>query len=207
MKRTTLMVGAAIVLTAVVGLYVALSPGDGEGGASPVAKNAEPAEPVIRQPRAVAPSLPRDRAAEAANPPRERTFGSVRVRDHRSGVHDVSDAAPIIQPPQSRKIPSQLSYDIAQPVRAAAQACAASLPHDGRGPKPRFEGQITIAIHDHQATVTAATLQLRDVTGIAVEPLQQCAEQKAIGVSVPSGDEPDLEGYSITMSLRLLERQ
>jgi hypothetical protein len=207
MSRGYLVLGAAVVLAAVVGLYVLLSPGDDAAASRDpqVARSAEPPEPVIkRRPAgAAAPSTPGDSPAEAPDTTREQTFGNVVVRDHRTGAHDTIDVPPVIHAPQSHKIASQLSYDISQPVRAAVTECAASVPREARGPKPRFEGQITIAIKNHQATITDAVLQLRDVTGVALDPLKQCVERKAVGVSVPSGDEPELEGYSITMSLRL----
>jgi hypothetical protein len=209
MTRGYLMLGAAIVLAAVVGLFVLLSPGDdASANRTPeTARSAEPAAPAVkrRSTEAVTPSGPPDHPDTTANEPgtREQTFGNVVVRDHRTGAHDAIDVPPVIHAPQSRKIASQLSYDVSQPVRAAVLECAASVPREARGPKPRFEGQITIAIKNRQATITDAVLKLRDVTSVALEPLNRCVEQKSVGASVPSGDEPELEGYSITMSLRL----
>jgi hypothetical protein len=209
MNRGYLVLGAAIVLAAVVGLYVLLPGDDTSANREPgVAKYAEPAEAVIRRrpTPTVAPSMPRDPPGATAEGPgttREQTFGNVVVRDHRTGAHDTIDVPPVIHAAQSRKIASQLSYDISQPVRAAVIECAAGVPREARGPKPRFEGQITIAIKNHQATITDATLKLRDVTGVALDSLKQCVEEKSVGASVPAGDEAELEGYAITMSLRL----
>jgi hypothetical protein len=128
--------------------------------------------------------------------------GGVRIRDHRKGEHVQLDVPPSIHPPGGRKLPSELTNAIAQQVRAAVNECAASVPAEARGDKPRMDGEIQIAIKDRQARVTSATIQPRDITG-SVEQVKQCVEQRAVGIASPSGDEADLEGYSITLSIRL----
>lgn len=60
-----------------------------------------------------------------------------------------------------------------------------------------------MSIKDHQATVTRATFELRDLASASQGPLKQCMEQKSVGVATPSGDEPDVSGYAITLSFRL----
>jgi hypothetical protein len=45
--------------------------------------------------------------------------------------------------------------------------------------------------------------QVRDVAGGSTGPVKECMEQKTVGVATPSGDEPDVQGYAITLSLRL----
>jgi hypothetical protein len=77
------------------------------------------------------------------------------------------------------------------------------VPPEARGATSRLEGQVLIAIKNQQATVTGATYQARDVASAAQGPIKQCMEQKSVGVTTPSGEEPDVEGYGIVLSLRL----
>ena len=57
-----------------------------------------------------------------------------------------------------------------------------------------------MSLKDHQATITGGTFQLRDVAAASQDPVKQCMEQKSVGVTAPSGDEPDVEGYAISLS-------
>ena len=45
---------------------------------------------------------------------------------------------------------------------------------------------------------------LTDVTGVPLEPIQQCMQQKALGIVAPAGDEEDLADYPIQISYALL---
>jgi len=204
MNRGLLALGLAIVVAAIMVLYIMMARDDDAAARSDApARNAE-TEPAT--PRAhVAPALPRPSTAarEPTGSATDYTIGDVRIRDHRSGEHAQLDVAPVVHSPLSRKIPAQLSFDISQKVRAIVAACATNVPANARGDKPRIEGQIKIAIKDHQATVTSAALQLRDVVGVTVDDARKCVEQKSIGATTPSGDEPDLDGYGITLSIRL----
>jgi hypothetical protein len=83
------------------------------------------------------------------------------------------------------------------------RACAASLPREARSERSRVEGQITIAIKDHLATVTAAAFQLRDIAEPAQAEVKQCLTQRAVGLTAPAGDEADLDSYGISLSLAL----
>jgi hypothetical protein len=205
MNRGYLALGLATVVAAIMVLYIIMARGDDAAARSDApAKNPEPAPATT--PRANAtPTLPDSNSVrrEPSGSATDYTIGDVRIRDHRSGEHAQLDVAPVVHAPLSRKIPAQLSFDISQKVRAIVAACATTLPANARGDKPRIEGQITIAIKDHQATVTSAMLQLRDVVGVTVDDTRKCVEQKSIGATTPSGDEPDLDGYGITLSIRL----
>ncbi|HEX2685698.1 MAG TPA: hypothetical protein VHN14_03730 [Kofleriaceae bacterium] len=145
------------------------------------------------------PVVPSGTEAAASESP----SGNVRIRDHRSGEPALVDIPPPIHPPEGRKIPSHLTSDLAQRLRTITTECAASVPSDARGATPRLEGEVLIAIKNHQATITGATYQARDVAGEAQGSIKQCMEQKSVGVATPSGDEPDVEGYAITLSFRL----
>jgi hypothetical protein len=129
--------------------------------------------------------------------------GGARVRDHRSGERTPIDVRRAIHPPEGRKIPSQLTSDVAQQVRAVMAECAMNLPSDARGADPRLDGTIMIAIKDRQATITSASVQLRDVNASAAVPVKQCIEQTSIGVATSAGEEADVAGYAITLAFRL----
>jgi hypothetical protein len=215
MNRGYLVLGAAVVLAIVIGLYVGLNrservgrtPADAVVKANPAGENitgTAPVSPTVAvtqtaPSRSAPPALPASSDASAS----EYTIGGVRIRDHRSGERVAVDIPPTIHPPGGRKIPSQLSSDIAQRLRAVLAECAASVPPEARGATSRLEGQILIAIKNQQATVTGATYQPRDVASAAQGAIKQCMEQKSIGVAAPSGAEPDLEGYGIALSLRM----
>jgi len=206
MNRGYLALGLATVVAAIMVLYIIMARGDDAAARSDApAKNPEPAPATTPRGHATPPTLPDSTAArrEPSGSATDYTIGDVRIRDHRSGEHAQLDVPPVVHAPLSRKIPPQLSFDISQKVRAIVAACATALPANARGDKPRIEGQITIAIKDHQATVTSAALQLRDVVGVTVDDTRKCVEQKSIGATTPSGDEPDLDGYGITLSIRL----
>jgi hypothetical protein len=208
MNRRYLVLGAAVVLAVVLGLYVATSKGEDvaakrEPDAQKIPENS-PGHPAIRMTQT--PSAGADRPVMAAGSGAavsDYTVGNVRIRDHRSGEHAPVDIPPAIHPPEGRKIPSQLTSDLAQRLRPLVTECAATVPPEARGAKSRLEGEILIAIKNQQATVTGATFRLRDVASGSPDPVTQCMEQKSVGVAAPSGDEPDLEGYAITLSLRL----
>ena len=217
MNRRSLALGAALLLLASlagVGLYVGLRSGGAAKSASAMAgrdpKNSDPE----RSNRPDGPSLAPSRAAPATpvtsdtpqsrqGSAREYTVGNVRIRDHRSGNHARVDVPPAVHAPGGRKIASQLTSDLAQKLRGVMAGCAASVPAEARGATPRVEGEILIAIKDKYATVTNATFQPRDIQGNASDAIKQCLQGGAIGLATPSGDERDLEGYAITLSLRV----
>jgi hypothetical protein len=210
MNRGYLVLGAAVVLVAAFGLYVALGTGEDAAG------KRNPGDPRIAgadhgrrdgrtsaHPDRAQPALPAGAAGPAGTGARDYTVGDVRVRDHRSGENAPLEAPPAIHPPEGRKIPSQLTSDLAQHLRGVMDECAAGVPREALGASSRLEGAVLMSIKNHQATVTNATFQLRDVAPASQDALKQCMAQKAVGVAAPSGDEPDVEGYEITLSFRL----
>lgn len=134
----------------------------------------------------------------------EYVIGDVRVRDHRSGSNAPLDIPPNIHRPNTRQLPSTLTADVAQKVRGVLIDCAKDLPKEARGDHPRLEGQVIVAIKDHKLTVTGATMQLRDVSGEALEPTRQCIEQHAIGLETAASDQDDLDNYSIGVTFAVL---
>ncbi len=213
MTRSHLAIGAAAVLAAIVILYYVVAH-DGvathepimgaPGAGGPRKPDVDPGVPGTKT-RAPAldqsPATPPSPSAKVGAT--EQTIGGIRVRDHRPGDHAPLEIPPAIHPPGGRKIPPQLTFAISQQVRAVVAGCMASVPASDRGPAARLAGQVMIAIRDHQATVTGAVMQLRDMTGAAVDAAKQCVEQKSIGITAASGDEATLEDYAITLSVDL----
>jgi hypothetical protein len=208
MNRGLFAIAGGIVLAAAIALYVLLRTGDDaaveRASHGPKITEAELGKPGSRL-RPISPSEPAlpTVGSGTGSGSRDYMIGGVHVRDHRSGEHAELDIPPAIHPPQGRRIPSQLTYDLTQRLRGVVNECAANVPRDGRGANPRIEGEILIAIKNQQATVTGGTFQLRDADAASAAPVKACVEQKAIGVATPSGDEPELENYAITLSLRL----
>jgi hypothetical protein len=210
MNRRNIALGTAVVVVALFGLYVAMSKDDDVAPPREPAgrkiSQTDPGKPAVKGTRpqpaeGARPALPA-RSAPADPAVSEYMVGDVRVRDHRTGDHAPIDVPPSVHPPEGRKIPSQLTSDIARQLRAVVSECAASVPPGDRGATSHLDGQIMISIKDQQATITSATFQPRDVASTSRGPVKECLEQKSIGVGVPSGDEADVEGYGITLSLR-----
>jgi hypothetical protein len=195
-SRGTLAIGAAIVAAAVIGLYVMLR------------TNREPAPvPPERPDQRIADTEPgkaRKRVAPALRPdgsaPPMRAAGERDVRDHRAPEHVAAEPPP--DPPAGHTINVQVTSDLSQVLRPALQGCATNLAPGVAGDTSRVEGQVIIAIKNHQATVTSASFQLHDFAEAAQADLKQCLVQRAVGVTSPSGDEPDIDSYPITVSLR-----
>jgi hypothetical protein len=212
MLRTPLVVGALVVLAAAVVLVVMLTQGGDDKSASatkptetatvtkPVAEpNAHGSVTVTDRPRGetVPPVLP-----TGGENPREYAVGDSPVRDHREGDNKPLDIPPNPHPSGSRLIPSSLTHDISGKVKAVMKDCVAALPKEGRGAKPRLEGQIVVAIKDKTLSVTQSTIQMRDLDGVgtAAETARQCVESHAVGLSTPAAGEDDLASYSINLS-------
>jgi hypothetical protein len=206
MNRWILAVGAVVVMGAAIGLWLWMRHGD-DAQANPQRTSAEVAGSEVATPTvratsgtSVTPTLPDgDRVAAGTDSVKEYKVGDVRVRDHRKGDHPPMDLPPNSHPPDGRKIASTVTADIAQKVRAVMNECVASIPREARGVSPRLEGLISIAIKDKQVSVTAATIQLRDIVGASIDPTKQCIETKSIGITTPA-DEPDLADYTINLS-------
>ncbi|MEO7731525.1 MAG: hypothetical protein ABIY55_11170 [Kofleriaceae bacterium] len=218
MNRRILALGAVIVLVAIGGLLFALRGShDGErDDARSVApqrdtthrdearpRSAEP-ESGRRTPAPPVPPSADDTATpDGGSPFKEYVVGDVRMRDHRSGDHPQRDVAPAVHPPLGRRLPSTLTNEFAQQLRAALATCAVGVPAEARGPAAKIDGEIIIAIKDERASITAATFQPRDITGEANDAVKQCLASKAIGMATPSGDQADLDHYAVTLSLVL----
>jgi hypothetical protein len=199
MSRGTLAVVAAIVVAAVIGLYIVLSTDTAPAPVRPGRPDQRIADTQAGKARnRVVPALRLDGSAAPTRP-----VGAQGVRDHRAPER-AAPAAPEQppDPPAGHKINVQVTSDLSQVLRPALQDCATNLAPGVAGDTSRVEGQIVIAIKNHQATVTSASFQLRDFAEAAQADLKQCLVQRAVGVTAPAGDEPDIDGYPIVVSLR-----
>lgn len=211
MNRIYALVGAAVAIIGIV-VWVMLRIG---GGTTPAARHgtespAGSAVVVTTDPSLAAPppSLPSGDPATPGSdvPANERDYmvGDIRVRDHRTGHHQPLDLPPNIHPDHARELPSTLTHDISQKVNKVLFACAADLPKEARGDKPRLEGQVTVAIKDHTLSVTSTVAQVRDVhDDHAVDALKQCVEQKSVGLTSAADDQADIDGYGIAITFAI----
>jgi len=200
MSRGALALGAGLVVAAGLGLYIMISASDDPAGAPPPPpRDQKIADPDPGKPRN-RPALPAGSAAAVA------VSGERNVRDHRTGELSQSElppASPLApSPPAGRQIDSHVTSDLSLNLQPALKECAANLAPEVFGKQSRIEGEIFVSIKDHQATVTAANFQLRDVAEAARPVITQCLVQRAVGSTSPAGTEADVEGYRIAVSLR-----
>jgi hypothetical protein len=145
--------------------------------------------------------LPQTGSAPTLGGPDEYTVGGLKVRDHRRGDTGKLDIPPNVHKPGATEIPSTLTHELAQQVKAVMRDCVKSLPADARGDAPKLEGQITIAVKDQKASITKSLVQLRDVKeGDALTAAKQCIESKSIGIGAPASAVPNLDAYTINLS-------
>jgi hypothetical protein len=202
MSRTLLGVLAAVVLVAGIGLYVLL----GRSAKTPtttttVGSNGTTTVTTTTDPSGSIPSLPSTGSAPALGGPDEYTVGGLKVRDHRRGDNQKLDIPPNVHQPGAVEIPSTLTHELAQQVKAVMRDCVKSLPADARGEAPKLEGQITIAVKDQKASITKSLVLLRDVKeSDATTAAKQCIESKSIGIGAPASSVPNLDAYTINVS-------
>ncbi|MDQ3365873.1 MAG: hypothetical protein M3680_10640 [Myxococcota bacterium] len=209
-RKGLLAVGGVAVIGALVALWVLVLRDQPEDHAAGDIATTAPGGSAVRDPGVTperGPSLPvvtqvdRNTNSPSALPPDEYVIDGKRVRDHRNPEdRKPIDVPPNVHPPDSRKVTPALTGAFTDQVLAIMRECGKAVPREALGTKPRMEGQIVIAIKDHQATVTSSTIQLRDVTGAAVDPVRQCIEQKSVGLGAAAPDERDLESYSINLT-------
>lgn len=197
----------ALIVAAAVALVLMMSRGDADQTPS-TAKRA-PAAPASPPPVASsdpAPSLPPtapSNATTGSDGVKEYMVGGVKIRDHRAGDNKQIDLPPNPHPADSRELPSELTHDITQQIRRQMNTCATAVPKDVRGAKPKLDGQLTVAIHDHKLTVTDMALQVRDVDGPSADALKQCVVDKAASYVSSAPDQPDLDNYGIAITFAL----
>jgi hypothetical protein len=206
--RNVLVIGGLLVVALVVGLWLLLGRDDTTTAQASPTPSTGPAavdtpssgRPTVTPGAPIVPSMPPPSSGEN---PRDYAVGDVRVRDHRAGDNKPLDIPPNAHPAEGRAIPSVLTHEISQKVRAVMMECVASVPKEARGEKPRLEGQIVIAIKASRLSITNSTMQLRNISGDAVEPTKRCIESKSIGLENSAPDQADLDNYSINISFAI----
>ena len=198
MKRIYLAFAAAVVAIAVIGLVIQMRSDDAPAVAKAPAA-ADPGAPPRRMP--APPPRPESGSSD--------TSAQTVVHDHRSPDPAAGEPPPPSEPPAPRPPPqpgreaaTQITQVLSQRLPAALQECAANLQPGQHGARSRIQGEIGIAIKDHQATITSATFQLRDVNDAVQDEIKRCLVQHAVGVTAPAGDEADIDNRAISVSLR-----
>jgi hypothetical protein len=209
MNRRFLAAGAALVLAAVVALCVLLWTGGEEAAdrGSPVDRgsparrsSSEVADTASGKPRKIRGGPTAMPAGSAAI---DVPIGETRIRDHRTGAQEPVEVPPPSRPPDGRRIAPQVTTNLSQQIRPLLRECTASLASGALTDKSRVEGEIVIAIKDRQATVTGASLQPRNIAEAALNDVKQCLTQRAVGLTADAGEERDVDGYTITVSMAL----
>ncbi|HTL37938.1 MAG TPA: hypothetical protein VL326_32625 [Kofleriaceae bacterium] len=207
--RSALLIGGLVaVLGAAVGIWLLMrgDKADAQSGSyEPHATQVTPAQPAPSAPSVTAgssdhPALPQPAPGEN---PRDYVVGDIRVRDHRAGDNAPLDIPPNVHPAEGRSLPSTLTHEVAQKVKAVMMECVANLPKDARGEHPRLEGQVMLAIKANKVTITSSTMQLRNVSGESVEPTKQCIESKTVGIENAAPDQADLDQYPFNISFAI----
>jgi hypothetical protein len=207
-RPVVLIVGGVAVLAAALLLFLVLRSGDDATDAptQPAAGGSTVAAAPTPPPRADSsrPGQPqvsasvRDGSADAGGYT-ETIVNGMRVRDHRKNRSTPVERLIPDRAPGSRTIDPKITASINDQLLPRVRECAAGVPPEARGPKPRIEGKVILAIKDGQAQITQANVDLTDVVGASIEPTKQCLEQKAREIKVPADNEPDLESYAITI--------
>ena len=204
--RNALLIGGLVVVALVIALVFAIK--NDSTPAEATSSSTTPSGSATPPPRTSAPSVtpglpgaaPQLPQVGSGEHPKDYVVGDIRVRDHREGDNKPLDIPPNVHPAEGPAIPSTLTHEIAQKVKAVVYECVKAIPSDARGDKPRVEGQIMISIKDNNVTITKSTMQLRNVTGESVEPTKQCMESKSVGITNPGAGQPNIDGYSINVS-------
>ena len=207
-KPLALAFGGCAVLVAAIALVVQMKSKDEPAPAAPAVTERPDAAPAARPgPSAV--------VTEGSHPAQGGDPGNTNepvvtevdgkiVRDHRKNPSPIDKIPPTIHRPGGPQIKSTTTHDITQQMVKVLNECAKAVPKAARGPKPRAEGQIVVAIKDKQVAITKALVKLRDVEGEIVEPTQRCIEEKSVGLTTSAKDEADVEGYEISISFALI---
>jgi hypothetical protein len=209
MNRAVLITLGAFVAIAGIVLAILIAKSDGDESHAANGTTTGPGGQTTTGPQPgslsrEAPTLPGGVPVQSGgdpNKPRDYAVGDVHIRDHREGTHAPLDIPPNVHPAEGRKIPSTLTHEISAKVLDVLKTCAADLPADQRGEKPRLEGQIEISIKSGKTRIDKATMQPRGVTeGPAATAFKACMEQKSIGIQNNAPDQEDLETYTINLS-------
>jgi hypothetical protein len=139
----------------------------------------------------------------ASGSPDSYSVGDVKMRDHRDTGGAPVDVPPNVHTPEGPRIDSTLTAAIGKQVRTVIQTCAKDASRDGRGAKPRVDGQIILDISGGQATIVSSVMQPHDVPEAVAATLKACIEPKLVGISSPAPNQADLASYGINVTTQL----
>jgi len=162
-----------------------------ESSASPVASS----DPGAR---------PRPELPAPATPVASGDSAGYHIRDHTGGgATSIAITPPPPPPPVPAPISDAVIAALTHEVRAVIQRCNVPLARENLTGAPRLEAEIAIDVHDHRVTVDQLTGHVHGVYGNVASALQQCIEQRAVGVSVAAPDAPDVDAYRLTATFGL----
>lgn len=204
-RPVALTIATISVVAAGLLLWLIVQSGDDDSSAATAPPTpTESGDPGARPARGSSSQVMRRERGEADPDVVETVVDGVRIRDHR---RDKSRPLPPVAPrqraPGERQIQPTLTASISKRILPIVTKCGASIPADARQTKPRVEGKISIAVRDQQVSITQATLDVRDVVDSAVQSVKQCISSQLVGLTVPAGEERDLDEYPITLSYPL----
>ena len=195
---------------------VVVSPGS-PGSPSGQGGTAERPDPATPDRTASGSAAPGRWSEDGASDYREYVVNGVRVRDHRGNNKNKEVFTPsvagsggaAISPPPARDLPAgrafppALTTTLGRQVRSVVAACAAQIPGDQRGAKPRALATITVGVKSKVVTVEKTVVVLADVVaGEPVDAARTCIETKSVGINAPT-EEADVTDYDISLSYPL----
>jgi hypothetical protein len=124
------------------------------------------------------------------------------VRDHRGSGYGPPITPPPMRPDQ-RTMNTELTAKIYQQLSPMVAACGREVPAGDRGADPYVYVTLTVKVAKGQLTTTDVYPTMNDVTGASASSLPACIADKAKGISLASGDEPEHDDYTVQYPIRL----
>jgi len=181
---------------------------------TPIARAGEPGGPPPVGMGSQAPTITtRDRGTAGPTPDTQGSaggegvdaykVGNIDVRDHRGGSGAQLDIPVPVHTPEGPRIDSAVTAAIGKQVRMTMYDCAKTLGSEGRGTRPRVEGQLVTNIKGNTMTVASAIMQPRDLNEADTKALKACMEPKVVGMSTPAPNQADLDSYPLSLTMPL----
>lgn len=213
-RRTIVLIGVVAALAVALWLYLrkdaddrapsaasdrrAEAPASG-GGGGPVAHR--PDRDRARGPDRGTPAMAGDGESQVYVTDQGRV-----VRDHRpSGTGD-PPLFPAPMPPEQRTMSSVLTSRIYQQLTPLVAGCGKEIAEGDRGASPTVMVTLTVDVAGGNLTATDVHAGSVDIGEGSRERVAACVREKAAGLSLPSGDEPDRTDYVAQFPVRLSTR-
>lgn len=133
---------------------------------------------------------------------REYYVNGVKVRDHRPEGTEEWKGTPSTGAPDRRPMQATSTGVLTKALQLVMRECTQAIPPEERsGPIQKMDAVFVVSVKAKVATITSATVTLKDAKGPATDAAKSCIETKALAVTEGVTD-PDLEGYGISTSYR-----